>query len=136
MLTDHIILHFLELPKFEKDRNFASLFEKWMAYFKYEGRREELMETIIKDDPVLEKAHNKYTQFTADDELMQLYEARIKYQLDYNSDIYNAKEEGREEGVKAGKIEDALKMLDEGFKLDVISRITGLTISEIERLRH
>lgn len=89
------------------------------------------METIIKDEPVLEKAHNQYTKFTSDEQLMSVYEARIKYQQQYNSDIAYAKEEGKLEG----KQEDAQKMLAEGLSVELISRITGLSLQEIEKLQ-
>ena len=41
---------------------------------------------------------------------------------------------GRMAGVKAAKKEDAKKMIEEGIKIDVISRITGLTKEQIEKL--
>ncbi len=63
ILTDHLIIHYLELPKFHKKENFNSHFEKWLAFFKYEGQQEAIMETILKDDPFISKAHEKYNQF-------------------------------------------------------------------------
>ena len=102
ILTDHLIIHFLELLKFLKMESFQSRFEKWMAYFKFEGRREEIMETIIKDDEIFSKAHDRYRQFTLNDELMELYEARIKYQLQYNTDMAYAEEKGIEKGIQKG----------------------------------
>ncbi len=43
--------------------------------------------------------------------------------------------EGKNEGKIEGKREDAIMMIMEGFKSDVISRITGLKFDEIEKLR-
>jgi predicted transposase/invertase (TIGR01784 family) len=43
-------------------------------------------------------------------------------------------EKGFEKGIEKGKIEDAKNMKKEGFDFNTISRITGLTIEEIEKL--
>lgn len=138
VLTDHLIMHYLELPKFLKNNEFNTRFEKWVAYFKYEGKREELMNIIIKDDPVLSKAHERYTQFTQNDELLEAYEARTKWQLQYKSDLSHAEEQGilkgKIEGKAEGKIEAAKKMLDKGFDVEDISDITGLSLDEIKKL--
>ena len=42
--------------------------------------------------------------------------------------------EGEEKGIEKGKIEDAKKMLAEGFDVALITKITGLTVEEIEKL--
>ena len=42
--------------------------------------------------------------------------------------------EGLEKGIEKGKIEAAKGMKKEGFNFDVISRITGLSTDEIEKL--
>ena len=44
-------------------------------------------------------------------------------------------EKGKFEGRIEGKLEAAQKMLEEGFDVKIISRITGLSIKEIEKLR-
>ena len=43
--------------------------------------------------------------------------------------------EGMEKGKAEGKTEVALGMLKEGMSIEVVSRITGLSEEEIERLR-
>ncbi len=43
-------------------------------------------------------------------------------------------EEGRAEGIEEGKAEMAKKALAEGLPIDLISKISGLTIEEIEKL--
>jgi len=36
------------------------------------------MEQIIKNDPILTKAHERYAEFTRNDQLMEVYYARMK----------------------------------------------------------
>lgn len=150
VLTDHLIMHFLELPKFEKSSHFKSSFEKWMAFFKYEGQEEKIMETIIKDDPIIEEAHEKYKSFTQNDELIELYEAKMKWQLQYNTDMADARESGYKEGIEKGIEEGiekgiekgarkaaqnvAINMLKQGLDVELISKITDLSADEINRL--
>lgn len=135
ILTDHLLIHFIELPKFIKEKDFKTHFEKWLAFFKYEGQKEAIVETIIKDEPILKKAHTKYTRFTSDDKLMEAYEARIKYQLDYNTDIEYAMEKGIEKGIKEKALEDAGKMLEKGLTDELVMDITGLTAEEVKELK-
>ena len=53
------------------------------------------------------------------------------------------KDEGYNEGLSNGvtigekkaKLEDAKKMLDEGLDIDLISRVTGITKEDINKLR-
>ena len=45
------------------------------------------------------------------------------------------KEEGIKEGKKAGKIEDAKKMIKKGYSVEEICDITGLEREEIETLK-
>ncbi len=135
ILTDHLMMHFLELPRFSKKENFQTSFDKWMAYFKYEGQEEEIMKTIIGDDTIISKAHQQYVNFTQNDELLELYEARRKYQLQYNTDVTEARIEGEKRGKIEGKVESAKQMLNDGLSVDKISQYTGLSPEEIEKLR-
>ena len=43
-------------------------------------------------------------------------------------------ERGIKEGIKEGKIDDAINMKKEGISVEIISRCTGLTLEEIEKL--
>ncbi len=45
-----------------------------------------------------------------------------------------AREEGRLEGEKAGKLDDAKNMLADGLSIQAIAKYTGLTLSEIQSL--
>ena len=57
---------------------------------------------------------------------------------DYNNAINTAKKEGKEEGRAEGKAEanmdNARKMKADGMPVELITKYTGLTIEEIEKL--
>jgi predicted transposase/invertase (TIGR01784 family) len=103
ILTDHLALHFLELPQFTT-ANMDMTLDKWLYYLKHEGSDEEdtTMKTLLEDNPRLAEAHEKYSAFTRDEELRDIYEARMKWQLDYNSGMDAARQEGLEKGLEKG----------------------------------
>jgi len=47
-----------------------------------------------------------------------------------NTELYNAKQKG----IRENKIETAKNMLKENISIDIISKVTGLTKEEIEKL--
>nr|WP_269744807.1 Rpn family recombination-promoting nuclease/putative transposase [Leptospira noguchii] len=55
-----------------------------------------------------------------------------KISRDYEDLAMTTAEKLRKEGKFEGKIEDARKMFKEGFELDVVLRITGLTEQELK----
>ncbi len=126
VLTDHFMLHFLELPKLVKHDDFTNSLERWIAYLKYEGMEDTTMKLVIKDDPVFEKAHEEYSRFTEDDAMREMYEAREKWRKDYNTGMAEARHEGH--------IEDARRMLRDGMSKELIAKYTGLSLEEIEKL--
>jgi predicted transposase/invertase (TIGR01784 family) len=89
------------------------------------------VETIIKDDPVLQKLHSDYSKFTADDKMRDLYEARKKREYDELSRLQSARKEGMEEGLE----QTARNMLKDGMQIDKIVLYTGLSVEELEKLR-
>ncbi len=118
--------------------------EKWAFFFKKEGLQieEEKMKILIKNDPVMEHAHKSYEKFTADDELLQVYEAREKRLHDEATRLSDAMEEGlqkgRVEGMQKGHLkglmDSAKKMKELGVSTDIICKSTGLSKKEIGEL--
>ena len=101
---------------------------------------------------------NTYRKVSQDELEYERREARLKYQLQYNTEISVAREQGlaqgfakgRSEGEASGlkkgeavgfkkgatqeKREIAQNMLQEGMEKAVIAKITGLTLSELANL--
>jgi len=137
ILTDHLSLNFIELPKLiEINKN--NELDKLSYFLKKEGTEDSMLETLIKDDSILKKAHNQYERFTSDDKMRELYESHQMYVKDKNTLIEIAREEGELKGALKGKIEgkieDARLMKQEKIDIKIISKITGLSIKEIEML--
>ena len=130
-LTDNLIIHFLELEKFKKDIKIKKDLYNWFEYFKIEGKeKEESMETLLENNKIMKKAHEKYIEFTQNDELRHIYEQREKFQRDQISLLNSAKKEG----IKEGTADVAKKMLEDGFTIEQVMKYTGLSREEILKL--
>ena len=89
---------------------------------------------------------NAYRKVTQDEIEYGRMESRLKYQLQYNTDMSLARQEGLELGLEQGRTEGeavgrkemrlelARAMKDKGLETEAIAEITGLTAEEIEIL--
>jgi predicted transposase/invertase (TIGR01784 family) len=95
---------------------------------------DDLMEENTKEK--LEKEVDKYS---TDEEVVYLYTKLSKQELEHNTLMDNAKKrglkEGIEQGIKQRNIEIAKSMLQEKIDISMISKITGLSKKEIEKLK-
>ena len=89
---------------------------------------------------------NTYRKVSQDELEYERREARLKYQLQYNTEISVAREQGLAQGLKKGEAaglkkgeaqkqrEIAKNFKDSGVPLDLIAKNTGLSVEEIENL--
>ncbi len=63
------------------------------------------------------------------------YTARQKAILDYNQGMLEARQQGRQEGKQETRISMVIEMLQEGLNINTISKISKLSITEIEELK-
>ena len=64
------------------------------------------------------------------DDVVGLYDKELHEELLRNTELYNAEQKG----IREKTIETAKNMLKENISIDIISRVTGLDIKEIEEL--
>jgi predicted transposase/invertase (TIGR01784 family) len=129
ILTDHLIMHFLELPKITNLER-SSKINHWLLYLKEEGSNNEMLDILIKDDDDFKLAHEKYESFTSDQQLRWLAIDREKAERDriYHENIGKRKlekalkeglEQGIEQGIEQGKLLDKqdtlIRLLDKKF---------------------
>ena len=135
ILTDHIQLHYVEIPKFDKNADMAESppvakkeLKNWILFLK--SNKEEDMSQLLKEDTIFEKAMKKYNYFTDNENLLNEYDKREAYLVYQHSLMRDFKEEG--EKNKAILIAKNLKK--SGLDIKFISENTGLPIDEIEKL--
>ena len=70
---------------------------------------------------------------------LEIYEKELDNLRCRQSEIETAEEKGLEKGKADGKIEEKLvitrAMLAEGFDVDVIAKVTGLSVDQIKKLK-
>ena len=136
ILTDHIQMHYVEIPKFDENADMAESppvakkeLKNWILFLK--SNKEEDMSQLLKEDTIFEKAINKYNYFTDNEDLLNEYDRREAYLVYQHSLMRGSREEGREEGRKL----IAKGMKKDGADINLISKYTGLTVEEIRKLR-
>ena len=145
LLSDRLEFHFLELGKVNGNKPVDELteIEKLAAYLKYasDEERQDYVQEIL-DSEGLAMTEDVYRKVTQDEIEYERMEARLKYQLQYNTDMSLARQEGLEQGRAEGeaagrkemKLQLARTMKAEGESIEKISKYTGLTAEEIEEL--
>ena len=92
------------------------------------------MSQLLKEDTIFEKAMKKYNYFTDNEDLLNEYDKREAYLVYQHSLMRDFKEEGKLEGIKEGQISMAIAMKKDGADINLISKYTGLSLDEIEKL--
>ena len=136
ILTDHIQLHYVEIPKFDKDADIKTELKNWILFLK--SNKEEDMSQLLKEDTIFEKAMKKYNYFTDNKDLLNEYDKREAYLFYQASLMRGSRKDGFEEGIKKGIKENsytiAKSMKKDGADINLISKYTGLSIDEIRKL--
>ena len=92
------------------------------------------MSQLLKEDTIFEKALKKYNYFTDNEDLLNEYDKREAYLVYQHSLMRDFKEEGFEEGEKNKAISIAKTLKQMKMDNASISKATGLTIEEVEKL--
>ena len=141
-LSNKLQIHFIELPKFKKDKSHAlrTPFEKWLHVLKFAQFYESGSLPVpheLKEEEGIEMAIDAMKNAWADNHVQEMIEARLKARLDESSRIKgawrNGKAEGLEEGLEKGLEEGrseglrvaAGRMLQEGMDRKTVARVLG-----------
>ena len=137
ILTNHLEMHFLELPKYlSSSSKLTDELYAWFYFLTIKGKREkmeEIMEMLVKKNPIMKEVYDEYNKFVNTKDLFENY---AEYEKNY-FDILALNEErikGREEGEKNKAISMAKNMKKDKIDFNTISKYTGLSIEEIKNL--
>jgi predicted transposase/invertase (TIGR01784 family) len=124
---------YLEMPNFKLGENkLKTRLDKWLYFIKYL----EDFQTIphIFTDEIFAQAFEKaeLAQFAPNE--LEKYENSLKVYRDLKGVIDTAFDEGKMEGKMEGKIEVAKALKESGVTIEIISKSTGLSASEIYKL--
>ena len=142
-----------EAPPLAKDNNLSKDLNYWLGFFTTKDM-EAYMSEIVKEKPIMEEAHKRYNNFIRSRLMMMEYEKKELYQYDKQITLEDKRREGIKEGRREGRLEGikegiikgmergrlaeqismAKIMKKDGADINLISKYTGLTIEEIEKL--
>ena len=139
----------MELQKIDVTKPVRSLteVERLGAYLKYASDEEyqDYVRQILSEED-MDMTENTYRKVSQDELEYERREARLKYQLQYNTEISVAREQGLAQGLKKGEAvglkkgeaqkqrEIAKAMKESGAEKEYIAKVTGLTWEEVEML--
>ena len=100
------------------------------------------MSEIVKEKPIMEEAHKRYNNFIRSRLMMSEYEKKELYQYDKQISLEDKRREGIKEGRREGKLEGrkyekysiAKTLKQMNMDNASISKATGLSIKEVEKL--
>ena len=135
LLTDHLQIHIIELIKFKYNSLKPDL-NCWLKFFtmKENDDKEAIMSELVKEKPIMEEVQKRYNNFIKDRLMMNEYDKRQAYLYGNQIMLEEERRLGMEEGIKQEKYSLANNMKKENMDLQLISRLTGLDIKEIENL--
>jgi len=144
LLSDHLQVHFLRLGNFLQsghsglDQLILDL-QRWMQFWGFGSEWEEdKMSALLQDAPQVQQAYEEYKRFSADPIMREKAKARERFLIDLHLNRVEAEEAGFIKGEAKGRdektVEVAQNMKQEGLDWALIARITGLSLTEIERL--
>ena len=122
--------YFIELPKFRSAQvDMDDKLNQWLAFIDdYKGERARMAE---EKNEVIKKARVEMNYLTGEEAERRLQWLREKWEMDYNSDMGQAKREGRKEG----KIEIVKNLLKLNMPMEQIVKASGLTEKEIQEIK-
>jgi hypothetical protein len=133
-------LNFVELPKFTKSLGeLKDIKDKWIYFVKNAGDMK-MIPRELEEPKELREAFAVANQMKWSKEELEAYDALGIFIQDERGRIEYAFEAGKRLGIKIGegkikgKIEIAGQMLEDGMDIETISKYTGLSTEEIEKL--
>ncbi|MDR1493412.1 MAG: Rpn family recombination-promoting nuclease/putative transposase [Planctomycetaceae bacterium] len=124
---------FFQMPLFKKNENeLQTRKDKWFYFLKNLTNFDDIP-TILKE-PIFERAFDtaEYIKLPLNEQ--EIYEHDLKIYRDNYSVLKTAKDEGIEIGKAEGKTEIARNLKQLGIDSETISKATGLSIDEIQKL--
>ena len=129
MLTDKIEIHFIQIPKFKRQRkDLETKLDMWMYFIGQIGDKE--VKYAMSKNKEIKKAQEEYEYLTGEESERRIAFLREKAIRDESS-IYDA---GYYKGIEQGKREIVKSMLQKNMELEEIMEITKLSKKEIQEI--
>ncbi|MFD3449459.1 Rpn family recombination-promoting nuclease/putative transposase [Microbacteriaceae bacterium 4G12] len=147
VLSEDIEIHVVEIPKLmqqwreEKVNPWDDSFVRWLLLLpanEDEHLTQTLEDIAMNQDPILQKAINKWERLSQDSSFRKEYEAREKALIDEAAKFAHARKKGLEEGLHKGREQGETKVIRDMYKnempIEDIAKFTGLSTEEIRAI--
>ena len=133
---DKVRIIFVHLSRFKDEKllkTFNEILQNWVIFL-------EKPENIIykNEDEAMKKAQYKWIKIAGDEKLKNELIERENYEMDKWSEIVNARDRGKQEGLIEGaqqKMKElALNMKNQGFENKVIAKCLNISVDELSKL--
>ena len=137
ILTDKMEIHFIQIPKFKKQRkDMKTKLDMWMEFISQIDK--EGVENAMSKNKEIKKAQEEYEYLTGEENERRIAFLMDKAIRDEKSAYVGGKQDGLKEGEKIGEQkkqkEIAKKMKEEKVDIELIIKVTGLNKKQIEDL--
>jgi predicted transposase/invertase (TIGR01784 family) len=111
--------------------------ELWGVFFQYlpDKAKRGIINEIIACEEGIAMASEVLISVSRDEVEQAWLRSREKYELDTQSDLTYARQEGRQEGEQKGRINIARNALAEGATVEFVQKITGLDMETIKNIQ-
>ena len=139
ILTDVMEIYIIELPKFEKYKEKTdNKLNSWVKFIE----NPEVVD--MKENKEVGKAKKVLEEISQDEHERYLAELRQKYIMDqkaiegagFDKGLKAGIEQGIQQGIDQNTNAIAKKLKEQNIDIEVISKVTGLSIKEIENLKN
>ena len=137
---------FIELPKFRRTKpNLDNKLDQWLIFI--DNKKKELLQMVTEKNKIIAKAEEKRKYLTGEAERERLQELREKAEFDEATAYAAGKAKGEKRGeargerrgIKIGRkttlIETAKNMLKNNIDISLIQKCTGLSLSEVTKIK-
>lgn len=126
--SDKFEMHFFELRKLSEESKIDRKLKLWLRFLKAE-REEDFAMLEKENDVAINKAINVVHDMSADEKIRQEAWTREKTLNDYYSDMFNAREEGIQEGIEKERMNIIKNLKAMGLSQKDIDRaVNGLSL--------
>ncbi len=117
---------YLEMPKFKKELSeIETHFEKWLYVLRHLEKLDQIPPKLT--EKIFKRLFDVAEIAKFNREQLLQYEDSLKYYRDLKNSFDTVREDSKEEGKQERNFEIAIAMLEEGFDVKTIVKITGLT---------
>ena len=133
VLTEKAEIHIIELPKIKGREKEEGKLLDWLFFL--ENPESERVKEKMEENEGLKEAVKKVERISEEEKMQRIAELREKALRDEASAYAAGQEDGEEKGKIEQKKEIAKEMLKEKMDINLISKITKLSIEEIQKLK-